>query len=76
MCILIESLSRAHAKGKKKQKKKTKPHNLHGFKFGTFVGRFPSDGSASVAVKGLIFLLLKVDIAGPNLTSHGEMFSA
>ena len=25
----------------------------HGFKFGTFVGRFPSDSAASMAVKGL-----------------------
>ena len=26
---------------------------LNDFKFGTFIGRFPSDGSASRAVKGL-----------------------
>ena len=27
--------------------------SLNGFKFGTFIGRFPSDGEASMAVKGL-----------------------
>ena len=27
--------------------------SLTDFKFGTFIGRFPSDGVASVAVKGL-----------------------
>ena len=27
--------------------------SLNGFKFGTFIGRFLSDGAASVAVKGL-----------------------
>ena len=26
---------------------------INGFRFGTFVGRFPSDGAASMAVKGL-----------------------
>ena len=26
---------------------------LNEFKFGTFIGRFPSEGAASVAVKGL-----------------------
>jgi len=44
LCILIETISRAHAKGGK---------SLSGFKFGTFVGRFPSAGGASMAVKGL-----------------------
>ena len=28
--------------------------DLDDFKFGTFTGRFPSDGAASMAVKGLI----------------------
>ena len=28
--------------------------DLDDFKFGTFIGRFPSDGAARVAVKGLI----------------------
>ena len=27
--------------------------SLNDFKFGTFIGRFPSDGAASMAVKGL-----------------------
>ena len=45
LCILIEIFSPAHAKGEKK---------LNDFKFGTFTGRFPSDGAASMAVKGLI----------------------
>ena len=38
LCILIEILPRAHAKGGKK---------LNDFKFGTFIGRFPSDGVTS-----------------------------
>ena len=42
--ILIEFLSRAHAKGRKSQ---------NDFKFDTFIGRFPSDRAASMAVKGL-----------------------
>ena len=44
LCILIQILSRADAKWAKK---------LNGFKFGTFIGHFPSDGVASMAVKGL-----------------------
>ena len=43
-CILIEILSGAQAKGKKV---------LNDLKFGIFIGRFPSDGAASMAVKGL-----------------------
>ena len=42
--ILIETISRARAKGGK---------SLNNFKFGTFIGCFPSDHVASVAVKGL-----------------------
>ena len=42
--ILIEVLSRAHAKRRK---------GLINFKFGTVIDRFPSDGAASRAVKGL-----------------------
>ena len=41
--ILIEILSPAHAKR----------GSFSDFKFGTFVGRFSSDGVASMAVKGL-----------------------
>ena len=44
LCILIEVLSRAHAKGEK---------SLNDFKFGTFNGRVPCDGAASMAVNGL-----------------------
>ena len=42
--VLIEVLSRAHAKEQK---------SLNDFKFVIFIGRFPSDGAASMAVKGL-----------------------
>ena len=42
--ILIEVLSRAHAKWGK---------SLNDFKFGIFTGRFPGDGAASMTVKGL-----------------------
>ena len=49
LCILIEVLSCAHAKGNKK--------GLNDFKFGTFVRHFQSDGVASRAVKGLRGLL-------------------
>ena len=28
--------------------------SLNGLKYGTFIGRFPSDGAANMAVKGLI----------------------
>ena len=44
LSILTEMFSRAHAKGKKV------PDD---FKFGIVIGRFPSDGAASMAVKGL-----------------------
>ena len=42
---MIEILSRAHAKGKKV---------LNDLKLGTCIGRFPSGGAASMAVKRLI----------------------
>ena len=42
--ILIEILSRDYVKGGK---------GRNDFKFGTFVGRFSSDGAANLAVKGL-----------------------
>ena len=41
---MIEILSRAHAQEKK---------NLNEFKFGSFVGRLPSDDGASMAVERL-----------------------
>ena len=43
-CILVEVLSRAYRK---------RGQSLNDFKFGTSVGRFPSDDAASRAVKGL-----------------------
>ena len=45
LCISTEIFSPAHAKAGKK--------DLIGFKFGTFVGRFQSNGASSIAVKGL-----------------------
>ena len=48
LCVLIEVLSRAHA---------AEEISLNDFKFATFIGRFPSDGAASMAVKGLMFHL-------------------
>ena len=50
LCIFVEILSRAHAKGW---------CDLNYFKFGTFIGRFPNDGAASTAVKRLI---LKINV--------------
>ena len=47
LCIFIELFSRGQAQGAKK--------GLNDFKFGTFIGRFQSNGAASMAVKGLIF---------------------
>ena len=62
MCFDKKNFSRAHAKGKK---------DLNDFKFGTFVGRFPSDGAASIAVKRLN--LAESDICYIRLS---DMFSA
>jgi len=49
LCILIQVLSRAYAKGRK---------SVNDFKFGTFVDRFPSDTLASMVMKKLILKLL------------------
>ena len=46
LCILIEVLWRAHAKGGK---------GLSDFSFGAFIGRFQSDGAESMEEKGLTF---------------------
>ena len=46
--ILIEVLSRAHAKWGK---------SLNDFQFGIFTGRFPGDGAASMTMKGLKLVL-------------------
>ena len=43
-CIAAESLSPVHVNGEE---------SLNGFRSGTFVGLFPSDGAAGMAVKGL-----------------------
>ena len=50
LCILVEVLSRAHAKRVK---------SLKDFKFGTSVGRFSSGGAASMAVKGLMAIYMQ-----------------
>ena len=55
LCILIEIVSRARAKGGK---------SLNDFKFGTIVGRFQSDGVASMAVKRLTTSCFRSGIAG------------
>ena len=48
LCILIGVLSDAHA-----QVGVGGGGSLNDFYFGTFIGHFPSDGEASLAVKGL-----------------------
>ena len=49
LCVLTELLSGANA---------TEKIGLNDFKFATFIGRFPSEGAASMAVKGLMFHLI------------------
>ena len=49
MCILKQILSAAHANGRMG----VEGGGLKDLKLGTFIGRFPSDGAASKAVKGL-----------------------
>ena len=56
LCIWIEIVSRARAKEKKE---------LNTFTFGAFIGRFQSDGAASIAVKGLIVCSRR--LSGVNL---------
>ena len=55
---LIEILSRAHAKGGGGGGGDGggggRGGSLNNFRFRTFIGHFPSDGAASLAVKGLI----------------------
>ena len=58
LCILTEILSLTHAKGGKKR-----GHN--DFKFGTLIGRFLSDGAASIAAKGLIYTHLRANNCTP-----------
>ena len=52
LCILIEVLSCAHAKSEK---------SLNDFRF----GGFPSDGTVSMAVKGLTMMMLVTADASP-----------
>ena len=49
LCILMESISRTPAKGKK---------GLNDFRFGTSIGHFQIEDAASAAVKGLILVML------------------
>ena len=51
--ILIEIISHAHAKGGGGG-----GGSLNDLKFGTFVGLLPSDGVASMAVKGLMSIYI------------------
>ena len=57
--------------------------SLNEFRFGTFVGRFPSDGAASMAVKGLMWaehvavvLILTDSIKGAIQPSQNAFYSA
>ena len=59
LCILIEILSRAHDKRGK---------SLNDFTFGTFISRFPSDGAACMAMKGLKVTRLKGEPASVSRT--------
>ena len=52
LSILIEILFMYSREGVKK--------GFNVFKFGTFIGRFPSDGTAGVAVKGLIQIISRL----------------
>ena len=62
--ILIEIVSRAHAEGEK---------SLNNFKFGTFIGCFPSDDVASMALKGLS-QLRPVKMMFVNLKDEGYIY--
>ena len=61
--ILMEIFSGAHAKG---------VQSLNDFKFGIFIGHFPNDGVASMAMKGLMcigHLLAHVLMQGTSVHS-------
>ena len=60
MCILIEFLSRAHAKGWKSQKN---------FRFCILIGHFPSDRAASMAVKGLNSSIISNETRAPEVNN-------
>ena len=53
--------------------KRRGPKSLNSFKFGTFIGRFPSDGAASMTAKGLMADTLK-DRASHNACIVHEFF--
>ena len=61
LCIFIEILLRINAQGEK---------SLNEFNFGTFMVPFLSDSPACMAVKGLIVLMVSVDV------KHGERKAA
>ena len=52
LCILVEVLSRGHAKRGK---------SLNDFKFSTSISRFSSDGAVSTVVKGLMYRNLRME---------------
>ena len=60
-CSLVEVVSRAPAKGGK---------GLNDFSFGAFTGRFQSDGTESMAVKGL-----KIEPFSASEQIHGALVS-
>ena len=62
LCILTETLPPAHAEGQK---------SLNGFESGTFVASFPSDGAASMLVKGLTWLSSECSRSVPP-THHSD----
>ena len=40
------------------------------FKFGTFIGRFSSDGAANMAVKGLIYIYIYINKQDEKATEN------
>ena len=62
LCILIEVLSRAHAKGGGGGG--GGGWSLNDFMFGSFTGPFPSDGAASMAEKGLTMMIQSIEMRG------------
>ena len=50
--------------------------SLHDFRFGTSVGRFLSDGAASMAIKGLIVTVVGNGEKKKSVVYLGKMLSA
>ena len=46
--------------------------SLNRFKFGTLIGRFPSDGAASMAVIGLIRPIIIRSLCTPNMSHEND----